>query len=222
MPTSGGNVIRDDFILRVIRKVAEAIRRAMGLGDERHFDEAHAVLDAASRSLVGLELDLAEAMPAASVVELLSGPEGADPARLAGLSQLLGARGELLAEEGQPERAAVCLERAITLGLVAGGSERLLPEERAAVGAEVERLARRLEPGSVPEGLLGRLMAFAEACGRLADAEDWLGVAADRGLDLGAAAFWARMARLDDAALSAGGLSRAEVEAEIARGARED
>ncbi|MCB9743848.1 MAG: hypothetical protein H6741_17510 [Alphaproteobacteria bacterium] len=211
-------MIRDDFILRTIRRIAQAILKAMGLRQEDRQDEAHAVLDAAARSLVGLELDLAEAMTPRGVVELLSGANGPDAARLAGLAQLLGARGELLIAEDQLDRAAACLERAVALGLRAARVDSLLPPEQEAVGAEVERLARLLDGPSLPGPMLQELMALAEACGRLSDAEDWLGLAEDRGLEgLDGAGFWTRLSRLEDATLEAGGLSRAEVDEEIAR-----
>lgn len=213
-------MIRDDLLLRLIQRAAQAIAKAMGLATQGLDDESHVVLDAAARSLVGLELDLAEALPPESVLDLLGGVDAPEPARLIALSQLLGARGELLAREGHPARASACLLRATELGSRAAQARVLLPEDSATVGEEVERLARLLKAQSLPEALLRRLAALAEANGRLADAEDWLGVLLDanaEGADAIALAFYGRLSTLKDATLQAGGLSRGEVEEAAAR-----
>ncbi|MCB9765952.1 MAG: hypothetical protein H6739_39625 [Alphaproteobacteria bacterium] len=205
-------MIRDDFVLRLIRQAARSVARALGLARQQEQPEAFATLEDAARGQVGLALSVADVLPADQVLALLSGTEGLDVGRAAAFAALLGARATIAQDQGDLERFRISGVRALELW--AGAVEAGLPTDDTDVGARMDALAQALGPAQLAPQVLAALATYAARQGRLADAEDWLGVMLDRcqpGAVEQARAFYGRLLSRPEAELEAGGLTRDEV-----------
>ena len=97
---------RDDYLLRIVRQLAEAGARALGLR-AKNPDEALETIEAAKRALP-LVPGAHDSLSAATVLELLGGIETA-----LGLAQLYRAEAEVRAQLGDPEAASRSARRAL-------------------------------------------------------------------------------------------------------------
>ncbi|MGC4000129.1 MAG: hypothetical protein QM767_22915 [Anaeromyxobacter sp.] len=123
--------IRKDYILRMIEELATAVARAMGFRRQGLLDEAIRVVEEASRSVVGMDLELAGAVDAATLAGMLT-----DPSRMAALARLMLERAEIAADLGDGALDAAWRRRAVELWLeafAAGGEARLDAVAREAV-----------------------------------------------------------------------------------------
>jgi len=85
-------MLRDDFLMRTIRQLAEVIARIAGLRKEGKHDEATAALEAAYHSHVGMPKAMIDKLDAATVAATFGGEK----------SMIIAA---LLDAEGRSERA---------------------------------------------------------------------------------------------------------------------
>lgn len=98
-------MIREDFLLRLIRQVIVALVGSRRQRQEAALEQALDALDASGRSLLGLDLDLVARLPLPTLLALLSPGEEPDVARVLAAGLLLRERGEALAALGRGEEA---------------------------------------------------------------------------------------------------------------------
>jgi hypothetical protein len=88
-------VLRDDYLMRMVRQLADALARIAGLRKEGQLDRAQEELDAALASVGGIDPRLAAQADAATLLSLVE-----DPARREALSSLLVERDAIRAARG--------------------------------------------------------------------------------------------------------------------------
>jgi hypothetical protein len=88
-------VLRDDYVMRMVRQLTEALARLAGLRKAGLLDQAAEELDAAFASLAGIDPRLARDGDPALLLSLVQ-----DPARREALSRLLEERDALRAARG--------------------------------------------------------------------------------------------------------------------------
>jgi hypothetical protein len=120
-----------DYILRMVEQAAQAIARALGLMQDRKFEEASRELSA-GYSALGLDRELIGILDAATFARQLG-----DDDRLAAAVQLLLCDAQLCAERSQHARMKSCLR--LARGLFAH-----LTVPIPALQAELERAAQTL------------------------------------------------------------------------------
>ena len=99
-----------DWILRVVKEVAELIARALKLVDENKGEQAIEVLQAACASALGIEYRTLSFLDSRSAVDLLNeGP------KVVGFAQLLEAMGEVELKSGDPLKAEVRFRHALEI-----------------------------------------------------------------------------------------------------------
>jgi hypothetical protein len=90
-----GGVLRDDYLMRLVRQLAEALARIAGLRQAGLLDQAAAELDAAFASLGGIDPLLARHGDAALLLSAVQ-----DPSRREALARLLEERDALRVARG--------------------------------------------------------------------------------------------------------------------------
>ncbi|MCK6502781.1 hypothetical protein L6R53_05180 [Myxococcota bacterium] len=98
-------MIREDFLLRLIRQVIVALVGSRRQRQEAALEQALDALDTSGRSLLGLDLGLVARLPLPTLLALLSPGEELDVARVLAAGLLLRERGEALAALGRGEEA---------------------------------------------------------------------------------------------------------------------
>ena len=119
-------MLREDYLQRMVRQLAQALARVLGLRRRGETEAALEALESAMASLAGLHPRTVEASDPAVLAALLR-----EPVRLAALGRLLAERAALEGERGQAERAAATRRRALALLLEASLSGPLDPEALA-------------------------------------------------------------------------------------------
>jgi tetratricopeptide (TPR) repeat protein len=107
-------MIREDFILRLIRQLAEAISRIAGLRRSGRHDEAISEAGAAWDELLGHPRTIVEVVDTPTLASLLR-----EPARMRVAAQLLAEEARAHEAKGNPMHAASCYRYALELVLEA-------------------------------------------------------------------------------------------------------
>ncbi len=143
-------MIREDFLLRVIRQVMLLLAGSRKQREEARYDDALGTVDQASRSLLGLDLGTVTSLGHGTILGFLSPTGSLDLSRAAGLAMLLQERGAILALQGDEEGAGRSCLRCIRLWLA------------IAERAPRPDTATEQDPVVVDEALLGDLAALAD------------------------------------------------------------
>jgi hypothetical protein len=107
-----------DYVMRLVKQVAELIARALKLASAAKPEEALATLRAACGQALGMEYEVLSMLDARSAIELLGQPE-----RALAFIQLLEAMGDVDARSGESLRALTRYQHALELAEVLGNSE---------------------------------------------------------------------------------------------------
>jgi hypothetical protein len=172
----------------------------------------------AAQKLSGMDANSMLLLTDDSLVGLFTPEEGLDAGKSLLAAALLREEAEVLEEDGRPEAAVGARRKALRLYVEALTVEEYLrtreyPKALEALLAEVE------EKDGLPVSILGRLFRYHEVMGQYARAEDRLFELQDLGYERwqpDAEAFFRRLHTLSDEKLTAGGLSRGEVEEGLA------
>lgn len=131
-------MIREDYIMRLIRQLAEVLARAAGHNTRRKYDEAIDALRRGWDELLETPRDLLEVVDDATLADLLR-----DPAKMRIAAQLLGEEARAVAGKSDPVHAAMLSKRAMKLYAVASDLDPQDDDE-----AHILELSRAAPPGS--------------------------------------------------------------------------
>ena len=214
-------MIRRDYILRMIEEFIQVLARINALKKGQLWQEADGAIDAEFKRLVGAG---AQAVSQMSGTELLAKIIRGEPtqvvhdkARL--LTTLLNQAGAVATAQNRLEEGRACYLKGLNLLLetMANSDTSDFPD----FVPTVEAFVLALQGAPLPLSTQARLMQHYEQAGSFGKAEDALFAMLEAGpnepkfLDFGIA-FYQRLARQSDSNLSAGNLSRAEVNAGLA------
>jgi len=107
-------VLRDDYIERMIRQLAEAIARIAGWTANGKLEEAIRETDRAWEELLDVPRDLVERLDGPTLAQLLG-----EPAKMRVAGELLAAEARVHQAKGNPVHALLCHKRALELFLEA-------------------------------------------------------------------------------------------------------
>ena len=107
-----------DYVMRLVKQLAEMIARALKLASTAQHEEALATLRAACGQALGMEYEVLSMLDAKSAVELLGQPE-----RVLAFIQLVEAMGDVDARSGEWLRALTRYQHALELAEVLGNRE---------------------------------------------------------------------------------------------------
>jgi len=123
--------VRDDYLLRMIDRAFEVLRRVLGRSNGEAIPDSLRELDAAIGETLGASGEVAQRLDAATAVPLVG-----DPNRAGIWARLLAQRALLLRETGDPAAAAAtarALEVAVEARRMCVGDPRMIPEVAQAI-----------------------------------------------------------------------------------------
>jgi hypothetical protein len=214
-------MIRRDYILRMIERLAQILARTRGQIAGLQFDEANAELDQAFLELTGSG---AEAVAQLSETELLAQLTLDTPTLVVRektlvLTALLQEAGQLRIAQGREAEGETCWLKALDLllALKFQDPDNEFPE----FVPKIDLLRDQLRDTALPLQTLAALWRYYEGIGAYARAEDSLASLLEdepdnAALRTEAKAFYERLLRQSDSALESGNLPRAEVQAGLA------
>ena len=132
-------MIREDYLIRLIRQLAEVLARAAGFNARKQHDQAIDALQRAWDELLETPRDLLEVVDDATLAELLR-----EPGKMRIAAQLLAEEARATAGKGDPVHAAVLSTRAMRLY----ASARVLDPTEDDDAAILE-LSRAVPPGAL-------------------------------------------------------------------------
>jgi len=214
-------MIRRDYLLRQIEQFVAMLAKIAGLAKDERWEEASSSIAGEFRRLTGVEGTEVLKM---SETELLARLIQGEPTLLVEskafmLATLLKTSGDLLAAQGRLEETREYYLKGLQLLLDTFGRNEIT--ERPDFVPAVEAFLTGLRDAPLPLPTNAMLMRHYERTGEFAKAENALFAMADSEpanvelVDFGAA-FYRRLLGLNDDALAAGNLPRAEVQAGLA------
>ncbi|MBW5447911.1 hypothetical protein GE107_17800 [Cohnella sp. CFH 77786] len=201
-----------DYLMRLIQRAAQALGTIMGLREQKKQEQALEEIDEFLGRELRMRTRMAMGLSDEDLLAMLSVGGVPNPESVGIVAAFLQEEAELLSDLGRTEESVPRFAKALRLQLILfrenGGWSGYEAEER------VRRLLESLAPYEWDERTIRAVWQWREAAGQYAEAENLLyelhevhGAGAAEGL-----AFYDRLAALDDDALSAGGLSRPELE----------
>ena len=199
-------MIRQDYFVRMVQRLAQALAQALVHKNRHEYDRAEQELN----DVLAQCFELGTEIPDLEQLLAECATEGGAESVLR-LADVLALRGEVQRLQGKEKEASN--DEALALGLY------LQVLQTSVVSIELiqkaGQLVERTSASRLPAAVLKRLLAYYEARGLLAQAEDalydWLDtkdpLAPEGGLQ-----FYHRLARHSDEDLSRGGLTRGEIE----------
>jgi hypothetical protein len=203
--------LKDDLIQRTLEQLAQVVRALLGLQATVTPAEAERIIAAAYEQHTGGSALLLRRLSAAQLLPIISSAGSLDREKAYLLAGLAEAEGAVAAAQQQGDADAYRL-KALELYLETGLAGLALPE----VAAAVRRVRADLPDEALSEALAWRLLAFLEASGDYAEAENQLFGLLERlgptdDLMARGRSFYDRLLTLPDGALGAGDLPRDEV-----------
>jgi len=214
-------MIRHDYILEWIKRYVRWIAEITGLAQARDYEAAIRRIDMALRTLLEVGSDSVTSLTDGEIMARLSlggyGPSADDKCMV--MAALLKQLGIVCAAQQRPEMSRDCFLKSLHLVLGFKLREETVP--LAEYTPAIEELVESLKPFELPPRTNGALMIYFEQMGMFAKAENALFALLEGApghadaIQMGIA-FYERLLDLNNEALDAGDLSRAEVEAGLA------
>jgi hypothetical protein len=214
-------VRQQDYLMRIIEQVAQALAEVLRLRRLGQFLQALGVVDATVLHYWGLDEQSLDRLDEQQLLELMRFGDVLDTRKTLLLADVLAAAADTYSEMDRPAQAYDRGLKSLGLYLTAllGSDRQTLDSHRPQIEGRLQMLA----PYRLPADILGRLFRYYDRAGDFARAEDrlfeWLGAAgdvADRPAERQEArqaglTFYHRLLTLPDRELIAGGLPRPEV-----------
>ena len=208
-------MLRDDYIMRMIEQLGQALAQALKLGNLGQFQQALMSLDQACHQFFGLDMKLLNDLDQDYLLAMMTTDGILDTDKALIAAELLNAEGDLYAEAHQPNEAARRHLKA--LYLLASAFETDSGATLPGRPPLLQPLQDKLTAYELPAATLQKLFDHYEYTGRYDKAEDMLYerlhlYGFDRRAVRVGIGFYHRLLAHSDAELAAGGLPRDEVE----------
>ncbi len=207
-------MLKQDYILRMIEQLAQALRRVMARVKTENPAVVHHELEEALKDLTGLSFDVLDSLPLPAILTILNSYADPDPARILAIAECSFVRARLADADDKADTAFRARVTALTLYLEAFSLFR--HEALAEAESRAEELIAELKTIDLPGETVLRLFRYRAATGRFGDAENALFELIERDLagndviDEGKA-FYRRLLTLPAADLEKGNLPHDEV-----------
>ncbi len=205
-------MISRDYFMRMTEMLAVVLTKVIFNKEKKNFEEAQTELEAAGKSIVGLDLKLIGIMSIDNVAELMKASD-----LYAGRCVIAA---ELLKEYADSSRENILSEKSIDyfakalMLFVEGVLSNDLPEPEKYF-SKIEDLIQKLDEVELPESIKKRLFHYYEYTGNFSKAEDILFELVDINSEeifANALSFYERLKLKSDDDLRSGNFSREEIE----------
>lgn len=209
-------MIERDYILRMFNLLGQALARILFFKEIKEYDEALVEVDNATRSLLGLNVDMLERVPVAGLKDLL----GSDPAllhsKLYASGALLKEKGEILELQNKEDESVGMYMKSLCLFMEAIPKFKDSDDEKAV--STTDFVINKLKDYELPVELKQRLATYFEKVGKYDKLEDIIFEIVEGGagfLQFGVSSY-ERLLLRSDVELEAGHLPRDEVQEGLA------
>lgn len=135
-------MLRDDYILRMVRRAIAVLAKVLGLTKAGRYEEAALVIDLAIEELIGLNALLIKTLDDNSVIRLLTVRDHVDTGRLYVLADLIRVEGDVLAAQSLTDESLNRYARALKFYLEVATIEE--PPADPELVAKVDELVEHL------------------------------------------------------------------------------
>jgi len=209
-----------DYILRIVEEFGRALAQVVYHRQIKDYAAAHSLIDEQCKQALGMGLGFIHSLPEETVLSLLTSFGTLNTEKCWLLATLLKVEGDIYQDQGNSDESYYSYLKALNLFL------EVLLLDTAISGTEfvpeVEGLLHKLSDYELPVNTKLKLFQYFDQTGRYARAADLLFEMLetgnpDRDILARGIAFYQRLKRKSDAALSAGDFSRVEAEEHLAR-----
>lgn len=209
-----------DYILRIAEEFGRALAQVLYNRQIQDYAAAHKLLDEQCKQAFGMGIGFMRSVPDETLLSMLTSFDTLDSEKCWLLAILLKAEGDIYQDQGNASESYYSYVRSLNLVL------EVLLLDTTVTGLEavpeLEDLLFRLSDYELPARTKLLLFRYFDRAGKYARAEDILFEMLDTGDSGGdiltrGIAFYQRLKRKSDAALSSGNFSREEVEEGLAR-----
>ena len=209
-----------DYILRIVEEFGRALAQVVYHRQIKDYAAAHNLIDEQCKQALGMGLGFIHSLPEETVLSMLTSFGTLNTEKCWLLATLLKAEGDIYQDQGNAGESYYSYLKALNLFL-----EILLLDTTISSTEfvpEVEGLLHKLSDYELPVNTKLKLFQYFDQTGRYARAADLLFEMLetgnqDRDILARGIAFYQRLKRKSDAALSAGNFSRVEAEEGLAR-----
>ncbi len=212
-------MLTEDYLMRYIRIAVAALAQMVGLKAAGLDQDALFLLDRTLEQILGLRIDLIRSLSTADLLKLLSDQDRMDIGFLAALGDLFAGESDLLDRLGRPIDSLTCRLDALALDLEV---ELQGPLPEGSLNDRIVALIAATQPEQIPDDLWFTLFSYYQQVGAHSAAVDALELLLDHAgmqpdlVDV-ARDFYTSLSARPDAELSAAGITRAEIQASLAR-----
>src|SRR5438552_1035893 len=212
-------MINKDYILRLAERIGRYLAIILGLRKANRSEEALIYIDDLFLQAVGMTSSFINSVTEETLLHMLSPLGELDINKCLWVAALLKAEGEIYEDQDNGKESYYRYLKSLRLFLEVQLHERTLSTSNFYV--ETEDLLQKLKEYELPDTIQGKLISYYELTGRYAKAEDTLFELletdhANRGIIQQGIAFYQRLQIKSDFDLTAGNLSRDEVEEGLA------
>ena len=207
-------MLQEDYVIRMIRLAVAALASIFGLKQSGSYQQAQDLIAVTLTQLTGMDDRLLVTLDDASLLAVLSNRQGPDYDRMIIVADLLKEAADVYNDLGLDQEARPCALRALSLYLeTALGPVEYPPAD---IRQRIDNTLESLEKAPLPVESLYPLWFYLEKSGQYGRAiltlnELFRQAGANSELIEQGLAFFQRLARLDNAALEAGGTNRLTV-----------
>ena len=213
-------MIERDYIMRMIQMLVQALVQILFHKRGGQYPEALGEIQKASKTLIGVELDVIRRLTDIQIIELLSLVKifGVPKCYVAG--RLLKEEAEVFAFQGKNPEVRDLLVK--SLSLMTEAAVQYGGPTDADHAAAIEEVARALPIGELPVHVQKKMFRYYETIHRYGKAEDAMFLILDMepGFSVDGGRFYERLQKKSDEELLEGNFSRGEIEEGIAELAR--
>ena len=165
-------MFREDFIMRQIRQLSQALTKLLFLKDSKQYQDALDEIQHTGKLFFGLDLNAIHTITHEELQEALRAKNAQDVEHVSLLAELLRHQGECFDYELHPEaaRQSYTLALDLYLDLFASGQN----TQFADLTARIDLLLEHLDPLTLDAETQGGVFRFFDTVGRYGDAEDLL------------------------------------------------
>jgi|GEM_PF-1991360 hypothetical protein len=206
-------MLRKGYVQQQVERLGSSLAHILGLKGDGSTEAAREAVQRASKELTNMDLEVLAALPDPTMMSLFGLGSAVDPARAYAAGMLLMEQADLVDDPAPRRRKALLL---LTEAMLHESSLRT-DDTRARVAALIEKVGAE---GHLTAPVRYHLLRYFEGIGDFAKAEDQIYAVEEMGDPKAReTALWLynRLSRLPDALLIRGGLSREEVDEELAR-----
>ena len=208
-------MLTEDYFMRMINQVLAVLTQILYHKEAGQYQEAQVLIDQSLEQLLGVRPDLLKQMDDASLLRLLTTQGELDPDRLAMVAELYKIEGDLLLAQNQKQEAILDFKRSLTIFLEISLSGKY--QAVSDLDVMINELYLKLSDHDLPVEIRYQLFDYYEKRGNYIKVEEQISNLLNKDGQVyellpGIITYYESILKLSDKELSAGGVTRLQLE----------